>query len=355
MYEVSYNIEFYTLGHFSKFALPGAYRVYSGNAAGVLSAAFLNPDGSKALVVYNNTSSSRTFQVQWGTQMFAYTLTSYTGATFAWTGTQSGSHAIPATSQIRASSFSAISGLQTEPTTDSLGGYDLGYADNGDYAMYRNVNFASGFTNVSARLASAGSGGTLEFRLDSPTGPLISSITIPITGGWQSWQTVRGSVSSATGLHNLYLVFKGTTNMGNLNWFQFSGALPPLSAYRQWQLAYFGCTNCPEAQAEADPYGKGMSNTNQFLTGLNPTNPASAFQIVSIAPQETNTVITWKTAGVRTNKVQASSGDSYDTYGFADISEPIIIDVTGDTTTNYSDAGGTTNMPLRFYRIRLVQ
>ena len=29
---VSYTIDFYTLGHFSKFVLPGAHRIYSGNA-----------------------------------------------------------------------------------------------------------------------------------------------------------------------------------------------------------------------------------------------------------------------------------------------------------------------------------
>ena len=152
---VSYTIEFYTLGHFSKFVLPGAYRVYSGNGAGVISAAFLNPDGSKALVAFNDTTSSKTFQVQWGSQSFTYTLASYAGATFTWTGTQSGGYTVNPTNQIQASSFNSISGLQTEPTTDTLGGYDVGYANNGGYAVYRNVNFATGFTNVSARVASA--------------------------------------------------------------------------------------------------------------------------------------------------------------------------------------------------------
>ena len=85
---LSYGIEFYTLGHFSKFVLPGAYRVFSGNASGMVSAAFLNPDGSKALVAFNDTTGSQTFQVQWGSQLFSYTLASYAGATFTWTGTK---------------------------------------------------------------------------------------------------------------------------------------------------------------------------------------------------------------------------------------------------------------------------
>ena len=65
-------------------------------------------------------------------------------------------------------------------------------------------------------------------------------------------------------------------------------------------------------------------------------------------------VITWKTAGVRTNAIQASSGDSYNTNGFADISGPIVINVVGDTTTNYTDVGGAIHTPSRFYRVRLV-
>ena len=73
------------------------------------------------------------------------------------------------------------------------------------------------------------------------------------------------------------------------------------------------------------------------------------------------TVVRWsrrairpKAAGVRTNAVQAAPGGSYSTNGFADISGPIIINVTGDTTTNYIDSGGATNRPARYYRIRFV-
>jgi glucosylceramidase len=230
---VSYDIDFYTLGHFSKFVLPGAYRIYSGNASGIVSAAFLNPDGSKALVAFNDTPDSRTFQIQWGNKQTGYSLPGFAGATFTWTGTQNGGYAVMATNQIQASSFNSVSGLETEPTTDTLGGYDVGYADNFDYAVYQYVDFATGITNVTVRVASASNGGTLEFRLDSPAGPLISSVTITNTGGWQTWQTVTAPVSGASGLHNLYLVFRGTASgIGNLNWFQFGGAFnhPPVMA-----------------------------------------------------------------------------------------------------------------------------
>ena len=175
---------------------------------------------------FNDTTGSKTFQVQWGGQSFSYTLASYAGATFTWTGTQTGGYTVNPANQIQGSSFNRVSGIQTEWTSDSVGGYNLGYCDNGDYAVYKNVDFTAGFTNVTARVASF-AGGTVEFRLDSPTGFRISSVTMPNTGNWQTFANVSGSVSGATGVHDLYLVFKGAGSVANLNSFQFGSTLPP--------------------------------------------------------------------------------------------------------------------------------
>ena len=135
---------------------------------------------------------------------------------------------------------------------------------------------------------------------------------------------------------------------------------PPLGAFQSWQLLYFGSTNCALCGGNADYDGDGVSNTNEFLAGTNPANPASLFRIMSALPQITqsnNMVITWTTAGGHTNAVQSTAGaanGSYATNNFADISGPIIISGSGDTTTNYVDVGGATNKPARYYRVRLV-
>jgi len=223
---ITYGSEFYTLGHYSKFILPGALRIFSTNANGVVSAAFLNPDNSKALIVYNDSTSVQSFSVQWGAQALTYTLPSYAAATFSWSGTQTGSYSIPATNQIQASSYASLSGLQTEQSSDTNGGYDLGYAANGSYAVYDNLYFGSGVSTLNARVAcdpgSSGTcSGTLEFHLDGTTGPLIASLPVPSTGGWQMWTTVSANVSSASGAHVLHVVYTGTSSIGNLNWFQF--------------------------------------------------------------------------------------------------------------------------------------
>ena len=214
---VTKDVEYYTLGHYSKYVLPGALRIYSSNANGIDSVAFENPDGSKALIAFN-TSASQNFIVQWGTYSFPYTLPSLAAATFTWTGTQTGTPTLPAKSEIQGSSYSSESGLQTETTSDTTGGYDLGYITNGANAVYNNVDFGTSVSQVSVREASDTSGATATFYLDSPTGTPIATVTLPGTGGWQIWQTVTASVSGASGVHNLYIVF---TSGANLNWFQF--------------------------------------------------------------------------------------------------------------------------------------
>jgi glucosylceramidase len=220
---VTKDVEYYTLGHYSKYVLQGAKRIYSSNNPSIVTVAFINPDNSKALIAFNNTASSQAFSIQWGTQSFPYTLPAFAAATFTWSGTQAGTPAIPATSQIQGSSFSQESGLETETTADTTGGYDLGYVSPNAIAVYKNVNFGISVSGVSVRTASAGQGGTLQFHLDSATGPLIATATLPVTGGWQTWQTVTATASGASGLHDLYITFQGSTAaISNVNWFQFN-------------------------------------------------------------------------------------------------------------------------------------
>ena len=220
---VTKDIEFYTLGHYSKYVLPGAVRIYTSNTPAIASVAFQNPDSSMALIAFNSSAASQTFQVQWGTQAFSYTLPASAAATFTWTGAQTGSTPpVAATAQIQGSSFSSESGLETESTADSTGQYDLGYLSPGSYAVYKNVDFGASVTQVNLRTASAGSGGTATLYLDSMTSTPIATVTLPVTGGWQTWTDTTASVSGASGVHTLYVVFTGSSSsISNVNWFQF--------------------------------------------------------------------------------------------------------------------------------------
>ncbi|HVQ90404.1 MAG TPA: ricin-type beta-trefoil lectin domain protein [Mycobacteriales bacterium] len=88
--QVDYTIEYYSMGHLTKFVKPGAFRIASTANTSVPNVAWINPDGSKALVAYNDTGSAQTVRVNWGGQSFAYNLPTKTTATFTWSGTQAG-------------------------------------------------------------------------------------------------------------------------------------------------------------------------------------------------------------------------------------------------------------------------
>jgi len=82
---VSYNVEYYALGHASKFVVPGARRISSTTLGGSIeTVAFRNPDNSIALIALNAGSASKTFAVRWNGQTFNTTLPAGAVATYKW-------------------------------------------------------------------------------------------------------------------------------------------------------------------------------------------------------------------------------------------------------------------------------
>jgi hypothetical protein len=134
-----------------------------------------------------------------------------------------------------------MSGVQAETTTDTGGGQDVGYIENGDWIAFSSVNFGSGASSLNVRVASQTSGGSIEAHLDSLTGTLVGTCSAPGTGGWQTWTTVSCSVSGATGTHALYLKFTGASGyLFNVNWFQFvaGGVQTLVDPLNDWSLTY---------------------------------------------------------------------------------------------------------------------
>ncbi|MFJ3822233.1 glycoside hydrolase family 16 protein [Streptomyces nodosus] len=129
--------------------------------------------------------------------------------------------------RIEAESFDSQSGVVTEATTDSGGGQNIGSLANGDWALYKGVDFGSSaatqFYGRVANGAAQGVGGLVEVRLDNRSNAPIGSFAVGNTGGWQNWQTVPANISSVTGTHDVYLTFtSGQPNdFVNVNWFSF--------------------------------------------------------------------------------------------------------------------------------------
>jgi glucosylceramidase len=83
---VTFNPEYYLLGHASKFAVAGAHRIASNtlDASSVTDVAFVNPNGTRALVAMNTGGADVALRVRSATHEFPYSLPAGATATFVW-------------------------------------------------------------------------------------------------------------------------------------------------------------------------------------------------------------------------------------------------------------------------------
>ena len=103
-----------------------------------------------------------------------------------------------------------------------------------------------------------------------------------------------------------------------------------------------------------DPDGDGMNNLQEYLSGTDPINSGSSFRVISVVPTGKNMLVTWMTASGRTNALQAAAGDATGGYGTNGFNDIFVVTNTAGTVTNYLDIGAATNLPSRYYRVRLV-
>ncbi len=202
-------------------------------------------------------------------------------------------------------------------------------------------------------------GAFLDVDLSQFTAGFTNAPVHTVFGATNGTVTVTNAIArftpAATGLAGFSFAVVDAEGSALTNTFgiRVTPAAPPVTPFQQWQMQYFGSTNSPASDASADPDGDGQNNMAEFLSGSDPTNSASALRIISVTPQADNMVITWQTVGGKTNAVQGHTGIGY-TNEMGDISPAIFITGSGDVLTNYTDPGGATNSPARFYRIRLV-
>jgi len=123
-------------------------------------------------------------------------------------------------SKIQAEDFNYQYGLQTENTSDIGGGLNIGYTDAGDYADYLVYISDSGNYNLNLRTAAAYNSGKVEFLLlNNNSTASISTVDLPVTGGWQSWQTTTTETTLNAGVYSLKM--KVLESGFNINWFEF--------------------------------------------------------------------------------------------------------------------------------------
>ena len=109
--------------------------------------------------------------------------------------------------------------VDIEGTSDAGGGYNVGWLAPGEWLKYTVSVATAGTYTLEFRVASQGAGGTFHVEVDGldRTGPL----TIPNTGGWQSWTTVtKMGVTLPSGTQVWRVVFDSLGPdgvVGNLN------------------------------------------------------------------------------------------------------------------------------------------
>ncbi|HET9870201.1 MAG TPA: carbohydrate-binding protein, partial [bacterium] len=129
-------------------------------------------------------------------------------------------------STLRAVMMAKESGIQTEKCSE--GGMDVTATNSGDWTQVRNLDFGSGASSFTARVAGTVGGASLQIRLDSATGPLVGTLSVPNTGGTQTWQNASCPISGATGLHDVFFVFAGGSGtLFNFQSYSFSGSTGP--------------------------------------------------------------------------------------------------------------------------------
>lgn len=207
-----------------------SYRVASLNGGGVLQ--LEKAGGSPVYGLVNVpatggwqtwTTVSHTVQLSAGKQSLGLSAKAG-GFNINWIKVESNGPVDPTTpiATVQAESFSQMSGVQTETTSDAGGGLNVGYIDAGDWLSYASTSIVipeTGTYTVEYRVASAVGGGVLSFEEAGGT-PSYTTVNLPNTGGWQTWTTVKSTITLTAGTHKFGI--KANTGGWNINWFSIT-------------------------------------------------------------------------------------------------------------------------------------
>jgi carbohydrate binding protein with CBM6 domain len=123
-----------------------------------------------------------------------------------------------------------VSGAEMQDTSDTGGGKNAGWINNGDYLRFDDVDFgASPAASVNVRLASdSDKDGRIDIRVDSTENPPVATLKTARTGGWQNWVTQTADLSPVTGRHTVYVTFGNAVpdDFVNVNWLEFRPPAP---------------------------------------------------------------------------------------------------------------------------------
>lgn len=121
----------------------------------------------------------------------------------------------PVSAKVEAEKYALQFGTDTEQTSDTGGGLNVGWIENNDWLVYaiENISDQTEF-EISFRLAAPSAGGMFSYYIDNV---VAGQVTVPNTGGWQTWQSVVKKIVVGKGKH--YLKIFAATGGFNINYF----------------------------------------------------------------------------------------------------------------------------------------
>ena len=120
--------------------------------------------------------------------------------------------------KVEAENYIDMSGIQTQTTTDTNAGLNVGYIDQYDWMDYGVRVDKTGTYDVNFRLASFPTTGQGAFELKNG-GTTLATVSVTNTGGWQTWNTQTAQVNLTAG--DQILRINITASGLNLNWIDF--------------------------------------------------------------------------------------------------------------------------------------
>ncbi len=126
---------------------------------------------------------------------------------------------------IEAEDYAIANGIELETCNDLGGGFNIGYLDPGDKIYYEVNVEATAEYDIQYRIASESTAGRLKMTLVDQGGleTEIETLSFPITGGWQTWNTVTSSAYIEEGSYTL--VLEVIAAPFNLNWILFDALI----------------------------------------------------------------------------------------------------------------------------------
>jgi PKD repeat protein len=275
----------------------------------------------------------------------------------------------------------------------AVGSFVLSQSDSGtiasDGGMIGRVVVGDNFATVYTLLGGTTAPPTACFTANPTSGPAPLTVNFTDTSSnsptsW-TWTDNNGDLSTNEdpsftyanpGVYTVQLI---AADAGGSSTSTVANLISVYDPFAWWQLDYFGTNNNANTAPGGDYTGSGMSNTNKFLAGFNPTNSAAYLHIIRIASANgTNVVVTYLGASgntnypggpsVRTNVLEYTTGavnGSYVNSSWTQVPGQTNIlgiglayDKSGGigagTQTNMTDVGGASATPSRYYRVRVL-